>query len=412
MQLNTIKEVEQALEPLAAAALAATGRDITTQRTFALANLVGNPQDKLRVVHVAGTSGKTSTSYYIAGMLQRAGAKTGLTVSPHINSITDRVQVGGQSLSNAAFCQYMSEFLPQVLGDGSDLPSYFEVMMVFALWVFVREGVDYAVVETGLGGLHDSSNICRQADKLCVITDIGIDHTQVLGGTLPAIAAQKAGIIAPGNVAVMHQQGAAVMRVLRRRAKQQNAQLVELPPQNYAEYQDRNFALALAAYAQLVQRDGLAVLGDAELNRVRQLQVPGRLEITQQGSATVIIDGAHNQQKIQALIKTLQAKYPGQKWAVVLAMRANKDYQAVVKLLAPITSQAVAIQFNLGQDTPIVALAPEVLAKEFAIYDVGCAASDSSAAVLGQLAGQGQQHILVTGSLYLAAEARRVVRKN
>ena len=406
MKFTTVAQVEAALEPLAARTVATTGHDITTERTYALAALVGNPQDSLRVVHVAGTSGKTSTSYYIAGLLHEAGAKVGLTVSPHIASITERVQINGQPLPDKIFCQYMSEFLPQVMTDADDLPSYFEVMMVFALWVFAREAVGYAVVETGLGGLHDSSNICRRADKLCVITDIGLDHTHVLGRTVEAIAAQKAGIIAPGNRVVMYEQDQAIMQVIRQEAARHGAALTVLSEAGYREFQHRNFGLALAAYAQLVASDGLAIVNDDALQAVREIQVPGRLEMVMRRQAKIVRDGAHNEQKMYALVQTLKAMYPGRKWAVVLAMKESKDHEAVISLLAPITRRAVVTRFQLSQDTPIVAIEPEVLALAFARHGIQVIQQPTVAAAVDMLIDDNEPDILVTGSLYAVAELR------
>ena len=404
MKFTTVAEVEAALTPLAARALVTTGHDITTERTYALAALVGNPQDSLRVVHVAGTSGKTSTSYYIAGLLSAAAGKVGLTVSPHIASITERVQIAGQPLPDEMFCKYMSEFLPQVITDEDDLPSYFEVMMVFALWVFAREGVDYAVVETGLGGLHDSSNICRREDKLCVITDIGIDHTHVLGDTVEEIAAQKAGIIAPKNQVVMYSQAPEIMQVVRTQVERQGARLTAIPPHEYTDYQDRNFGLALGAYAQLAVRDKLSIPDERVLQQIRQVQVPGRLEVISRCGVQIVRDGAHNEQKMYALVQTLQAKYPERKWSVVLAMKQSKDYAAVVRTLAPIARRVVATQFHLSQDTPIVSIDPSILTSECQKYGIPCVMQDSVAGAVDLLIDENEPHILVTGSLYGVAE--------
>lgn len=406
MKFTSVEEVEKALEPLVAAASLTTGRDITTERTYALAALAGNPQDSLRVVHVAGTSGKTSTSYYTAGLLNATGKKVGLTVSPHITSITERVQINGLPLPDDKFCAYMSEFLPQVIIDKNDLPSYFEVMMVFALWVFAREGVDYAVVETGLGGLHDSSNICRREDKLCIITDIGFDHTHVLGNTIEAITAQKAGIIAPRNHVVMHEQEDAVMDVVRAVASREQATLTVIPSTEHADYQDRNFALALAAYAQLIHRDRLAIPNEGVLQQIRQLQVPGRLEVVTRRGVQIVRDGAHNEQKMYALVRTLQAKYPGRKWAVVLAMKQSKDYKSVIALLAPIVRRAVVTQFHLSQDTPIESIEPGVLAQEFAKYGIEVTEQPTVTAAVDFLIDADEPDILVTGSLYAVAEVQ------
>jgi dihydrofolate synthase/folylpolyglutamate synthase len=399
MKFTTIIEVEEALGRLVSIATQ-PGRGVTTARTFTIAELVGNPQDRLRVVHVAGTSGKTSTSYYMARLLHAGGALTGLTVSPHIKSITERVQINGQPLSDEDFCEYMSEFLPLATADQENLPSYFEVMMVFALWVFDKRGVDYAVIETGLGGLHDSSNICRRTDKVCVITDIGIDHTHVLGNTVEEIAAQKAGIIAPGNNVIMHHQNDSVMGVINEYVGRQDAHLNVVSPQAYRSYQDRNFALARAVYNEVADRDGLPVIDDENLEKIRRLTVPGRFETVTRRGVNVLRDGAHNEQKMQALVGTLRATYPGQKWAIILAMKQSKDYEAVIRLLAPITSRAIATRFELSQDVPIRSVDPDLLIKEFGKYGVECDEYPTVAKAVDAFINQNEQHILVTGSLY------------
>ena len=399
MKFTTVAEVEEALERLVSVATQ-PGRDVTTARTYRTAHLVGNPQDRLKVVHLAGTSGKTSTSYYVARLLHEGGAVTGLTVSPHIESITERIQINGQPLSESDFCEYMSEFLPLATSDKDNLPSYFEAIMVFALWVFDRRGVEYAVVETGLGGLHDSSNICRRADKVCVITDIGIDHTHVLGNTVKEIAAQKAGIIAPENKVIMHQQGDVVMKVMQDHADRQNAHLLAIAPQDYPNYQDRNFTLAKTAYDAVADRDGLPELDSESLTRIRQLTVPGRFEMVTRRGVAILRDGAHNEQKMQALVGTLNAKYPGQKWAIVLAMKQSKDYEAVIRLLAPITKRAIATRFELSQDLPIRSIDPDQLINEFSKYGVVCEERPTIAEAVDALIDEREQSILVTGSLY------------
>lgn len=404
MNFTSIKEVEKALEPLMATALLTTGQGLTTERTFRLAGLVDSPQEQLRVVHVAGTSGKTSTAYYTARLLRAAGARVGLTVSPHITSITERVQINGRPLDEAVFCRYMSEFLPQVVRGEADLPSYFEVMMVFALWVFAREGVDYAVVETGLGGLHDSSNICRRGDKLCIITDIGIDHTHILGDTIEAIAAQKAGIIALGNHVIMHGQAPEIVGVITRQATLQSAALEVLPAADYANYQDRNFALSQAAYDYLAGQDGLPVVTDEQRAEVRRGEVPGRLQVRRQAHSMIILDGAHNEQKMYTLVRTLKEMYPGRKWAVVFAMKSNKDYAAVIPIIAPLAKRAIAVPLHTNQDMHNASVAPEVLAAEFTKYGVPCETADSVQMALDSLIEATESDILVTGSLYAIAE--------
>ena len=185
---------------------------------------IGNPQETRRVVHIAGTSGKTLTAYFIRALLQEAGQVTGLTVSPHVLSITERVQINGKPLPDDEFVGYLERFLEIVRA--SEVPlTYFEVLVAFAQWVFDERQVDYAVVETGLGGLLDGTNTVTRADKVCVITDMGLDHTEVLGDTIEAIARQKAGIIQPGNPVFLLEQDAAATAVVAEEARGRRASL-------------------------------------------------------------------------------------------------------------------------------------------------------------------------------------------
>lgn len=395
--IQNIEQAEQALAPYVAITAETTGKDNTTQRTLELSQVVGSPHERLKVVHVAGTSGKTSTSYFISRLLASAGASVGLTVSPHIYNITERLQINTKPLEDEEFCEYLSEFMPLVERFGQT-PSYFELMMVFAMWVFDRKGVDYVVLETGLGGLHDSSNICRRADKLCVITDIGFDHTHVLGDTLPEIAAQKAGIIAPGNHVLMHEQVDDVVDIVRRAAVEMHATLDILPAQNYSNYQQHNVRLAHAAVQYVTKRDGL-ILSDDVLASL-DTSVPGRMQIERRGDTTIILDGAHNQQKTAALIKTLQNEYPDQKFATVVAVKDTKDYAMVVEILSSIASTAVATGFHLSQDAPIQSVDPALIQAKFTSNGIVCTQADSVPQAVNQFVDESVPFVLVTGSLY------------
>ena len=174
MAIRTIEEAEAALLPYVPLVAQLTGKATTLERAIIpLMALAGNPQDRLKTVHIAGTSGKTSTSYYIAALLGAAGKTVGLTVSPHVDSITERIQINGQPLPDAEFCQELETFL-DIVKQAPQPPSYFELLYAFALWVFGRRHVDYAVIETGMGGLYDATNVATRADKVCVITDIGL----------------------------------------------------------------------------------------------------------------------------------------------------------------------------------------------------------------------------------------------
>ena len=211
--IKTFEDVSTVLRPYVPLVKELTGKDTVFDRILPLMDFLGHPENELRTIHIAGTSGKTSTSYYISSLLTLAGQNVGLTVSPHIDQISERTQINGQPLDETTFCQQLSIFLDLV--DQSKIkPSYFELIYSFSIWLFAKLKVDYAVIETGVGGLYDATNIVDREDKVCVITDIGYDHMQLLGNTLSSIAAQKVGIVHKGNELLMYRQSQEVMAVI------------------------------------------------------------------------------------------------------------------------------------------------------------------------------------------------------
>lgn len=399
MAIKTFSDVELALELCARH----SSKDLSTRITQELSKFVGSPEERLRVIHIAGTSGKTSTCYYIRALLEASGQKTGLTVSPHMVSIADRVQIGGKPLDEATFCRYFDEYFKLVEQFGGR-PSYFEIMMVFALWVFDREKVDYAVIETGLGGLHDSSNICRRPDKVCVLTDIGFDHMHVLGSSIEEIAQQKVGIVAPGNVLVMYRQSSEVATVVESTVED----VIYVPEWQTNDYRERNFGLSLAVFEHIRDRDGLTELDDEWIAKCRTVQVPGRLEEFNYHGATVVLDGAHNQQKMTALIDTFRLKYPDRQPLVILAMKQGKDYEKVIDLLKPLASEILVSEYRTFQDTKMGAIKKEILADYARRADTEVGLVDNLELALEKALSLNDL-ILVTGSLYAMSEVRAVL---
>lgn len=373
MVLKNIQEAEAALAKYIPMVKEMTGRDITLDRIRVLLAAVGNPHTRLRVIHVAGTSGKTSTAYYIASLLGASGKKIGLTVSPHIDTITERVQVNSMPLAEAEFCGALGELLDLIEAVAPE-PSYFELLIAFAYWYFDKTGVDYAVVETGMGGLHDGTNIAARADKVCVITDIGLDHTHILGTTVEEISAQKAGIIYPGNKAFMYGQAPAVNEVFIDYAQRQGAELWLLDQSELAQelgqpglqdlplYQQRNWLLARAASQYVAERDGLELSASGIADSLA-VQVPGRMDKISVKGKTVIMDGAHNEQKIRAFVESFLKEYPAQRVPILLSLKQGKEYQSVLPLLKPICSQLVVTTFDVLQDLPSISIDPTVVAE-------------------------------------------------
>lgn len=407
-RIVTLADAERALFAFIPATL--RNQPYTLDRIRALLDYLHNPQQKLRVVHIAGTSGKTSTAYFIRALLQAAGKRTGLTVSPHIHTITERVQLNGQPLTERQFVAYINDFLPLVAASGLK-PSYFEVLMALAYWVFAKQKVDYAVIETGLGGLLDGSNVARRADKLCVISDIGLDHTEKLGKSIVQIARNKAGIIQPGNHVIIQQQSVVAMRVVRRVAVQQGGTVevargtgaiqTDLPL-----FQQRNWTLALAAYAYVAGRDGLPVLTATQLAYAASQQPPGRLEVWQLGNKKIIIDGAHNPQKLHALYKTLAAQ--GITQAAVLAnfvQAPAQKTQSSLKALQPLAAHLIVPEFVVMQDVGKKSVpADQLVATAVKMGYPNVTAQPNLARAFALLLTRPEPVLLVTGSLYLVSQ--------
>ena len=404
---RNMQEAEVALRPYVPLVAQLAGKDTTLDRVWPLMKLLGNPQDRLKIVHIAGTSGKSSTAYYMAALLKAAGQKAGLTVSPHVDSVAERVQIDGKPLSDKVFCKELGEFLDIVQGAGQK-PSYFELLYAFALWIFDRARVDYAVVETGMGGLHDATNVARRPDKVCVITDIGFDHTHILGNSLEDITRQKIGIVHDGNHIFMYEQDEEIMKVVRHRAHEKHAPLHLAPEAAGSKigYQRRNWQLANFACQYLAKRDKLLPLSAEQLRQTQTITIPARLEIRRLGDKTLIMDGAHNAQKMQAFIASFHQLYPGAKPAILLALKEGKDYESVVPLLAPLAGQVIVTTFNTSQDLPARSMNPEVLAKAFTAAGVAAQSIPDQKQAFQALLNSPAEVLVITGSFYLLSQIR------
>lgn len=419
MSITTIAQAEAALQPYVPLVAQLTGKDTTLERIQPLMAMLGNPQNKTRIIHVAGTSGKTSTCYYLAAMLKASGKKVGLTVSPHVDSITERVQINGQPISESEFCQLLEEFL-ELIKDAEQPPSYFELLYAFALWVFDRHAVDYAVIETGMGGLHDATNVASRADKACVITDIGFDHMHVLGNTLPEIAAQKIGIVHTANPVLMYRQSDEIMQVIEAYVKAKHATLItttedylrsqqSLLLDDLPEYQQRNWLLAKYVYDYVANRDKLDNLTSKLLQETLLIQVPARMDIQTWHNKTIVMDGAHNQQKMSAFIGSFQRQFPGTKPAILIALKQGKEYQQVAPLLAGLGSRIIITTFDTSQDLPAVSMNITLLADAFRAANPSLVIhtiADQQLA-LEALLQSPEEVCIITGSFYLLSQIRR-----
>ena len=376
---------------------------------------LGNPQEQYKVIHVAGTSGKTSTAYFCASLLLQTGTRVGLTVSPHIDQVNERVQINLEPMQEAPFCDELGIFLDEVEATGIK-PTYFEVLIAFAYWEFARRGVDYAVIEVGLGGRLDATNVIERTDKVCVITDIGFDHTQILGNTLPKIATEKAYITKPGNEVFMLSQPRDVTVAIRSVVQSQGGTLhvarAKPPASKLPLFQQRNWYLASLVVKYTLQRDGVSELTDKQLLSSQGVHIPARMEQVLLGNKTVIMDGSHNAQKMHALVTSMKQKYPGESATILLAMLSatKQKHLETLKELRPIAKNVIVTDFATIQDMRKIAADPERIAelcRQVGISQVEVIKDPVVAAE--KLLNDLSQLLMVTGSFYLLNHVRPLI---
>lgn len=380
-----------------------------------------NPQDIPSTIHVAGTSGKTSTCYYLAEFFRLAGLKTGLTVSPHVTNVGERLQINGARLPDNDYFALFQKFitLPEI--KATDI-TYFGLLVAFAYWAMAKKHVQYAVIEVGMGGRLDATNVIMNQNKICVITDIGLDHTKFLGNTLPEIAQEKAGIIQTGNHVFVAKQDDSVMEVFQKTCADKNATLHILPDGNIMQapnglplFQQRNWALARFAFEYVTERDGLKVLSKDEEYLSSQLVIPARMQEYHYQEKIIILDVSHNSQKISALCHAIKQKYPSKNIPTLISMVEGKDISLPESLTAlrTVSDQLFVTRFNKTQDMSRAAIDPALI-KQVA-HDVGftkVTIIENPEDAFTELLRTADDTLLVTGSFFLINHIHPILEKN
>lgn len=404
-------------------------------RANALLERLGNPQNAVPTVHVAGTAGKGSVSAFTSAVLTAHGFRVGTHLSPHVRSILERFQINGASVCAADFVEAVRalgsavESLAQTtVGE----PTFFEALNAVAFTRFADAELDYAVIETGLGGLLDATNTIQRQDKLAVLTRIGIDHTKVLGATVAEIAAHKAGILPTGGqgIVVRHHQ-ASVRDTIADAARSRHCHLDVVDPGEVSctvdaagtilhfdgrkfplglqgHHQAVNAVLALRAVHHLARRDGWALDLAAVRTGLANTWLPGRFERHTVDGRALILDGAHNSVKLAALVDTVRALHPGCRVTWVVASKADKDIRAVLAAIAPIAASVIATQLPHDADGPTAPSMSAARISELAqARGLRAVAVDHPADAIGMALRTGDGPIVVTGSfLHLAAADR------
>lgn len=401
---------------------------------------MGNPEQNLSYIHIAGTNGKGSTSLIIADILIKAGYKVGRFSSPHLHSYMERFTVNGQEIAagelNAIWCG-IEKHIDDMLSRGEDHPTEFEVLTAIAFQFFKNQKVDVAVMEVGMGGSYDSTNVI--VPLAAVITGVDFDHTAYLGKTLAEIAGNKAGIIKPGVPVIAGVMALEALEVVKRRAESLKAplyqssrikitrignpgldgQLVDIegvccriPRAQFSlrgDYQLRNLAVALNVI-EVIKSRGFPVEKQHILQALHSICIPGRLEVVQQ-RPLVIIDAAHNPQGARALAESLDTLLPVRNKILVVGLLDDKEREGVLQALGHNTRMAIVTRpqgprgkywkevsqhwLNIFPDIEVLAIENITEAVKKAIERL-C----------------GDDYLVITGSFYVLDEARRVFINN
>jgi dihydrofolate synthase/folylpolyglutamate synthase len=394
------------------------------------------PQRRLRTVVVAGTKGKGSTAAMIAAIAQAAGLRVGLYTSPHLCSIRERIRVDGEMIDEAEFAALVSALVPHIeaagMAEERRFRTFFEILTAMALQHFCQVGVDLAVLEVGLGGRLDATNVATPL--VSVITPISFDHTDVLGETIPAIAREKAGIIKPDGLAVVAPQRPEALAVIQEVCRRQRARLVDVarqrrwrpqrctwegsvfdlesPARSYralqiplaGPHQILNAATAVATAEELRER-GLPLEADAIRRGLRRVRWEGRLE-TVSRRPWIVLDGAHNHDSARCIREALATCFRYRRLILVLGVSANKNLEAIVEELAPLAAVTVATRAMVPRAAP-----PQRVADAAAKWCARIIVEEEPQAGLARAIAEthADDLVLVTGSLYLVGDAKQLL---
>ncbi len=385
-------------------------------------HLLGDPQEKIKVVHVAGTSGKGSTCYLINRLLLSQGFKVGLHQSPHLTDVRERYQINSQIISENEFINYLNRILPIIKMVGKTFHgklTYFEILIGLAFLIFSEKKVDYAIMETGLGGRYDGTNVVMRKDKLSVLTKIGLDHTNILGKTIEKIALQKAMIINKNSHAISISQDLKAEKVIKKVAKEKQANIlfIDINNNNYklnlvGDYQKENASLALAAVNYLGKRDKFILDKKIVNNVFETADFPGRFDIKKINNRIVIFDGAHNPQKMHAFTGSLIKKYPDKQFNFLVAFKKGKDYQDMLPMIIPWAKMIVLTSFytedqdmiNASEEVKVISKYLEKI--KFNKFKINLSLKKAWKDILVE-----KGSVVVVGSLYLVGEIFKLIKK-
>lgn len=397
---------------------------------------LGDPHNKLKFIHVAGTNGKGSTSSFITNILTKAGYRVGLFTSPYLEKFNERIKINNDDIADeklANITKVVKNKVDEMLDNGFNHPTEFEIVTAIAMQYYAEENVDFVVLEVGLGGRFDSTNVI-ESSIASVITTISMDHTDILGDTLEKIAFEKAGIIKDNGFVICYPQEDEADRVIKKVVHEKNAKLTIVPTDSieivstsefgskfnfkYKEnsfcdleiqllgiHQIYNAATALTTILALNEKGEISVSEKAIRDGLKDTKWVGRLEVLRR-NPTFLIDGAHNLQGIKALKDAVKNIFNYDRIILGIAILADKDVDHMISDLVPIADEIVVTEANIFR-----ALKAEDLANKIVKYNKNVTVeSDIKKAILKSLEIANENDLIIfSGSLYLIGDVRTIV---
>lgn len=437
--LKTYLEAQKYLESLIPSSDDKKYRNLRLERIEHLLLLIDNPHQAFKTVHVGGTSGKGSTAYLISKILTCAGYKTGLHISPHLQKINERMQINNKNISDQKLINLINWLKPYVekveRSNPFGSPSYFEVLIAATFEYFKRENIDIAVVEVGLGGSHDATNVI--APLVSVITNVDLDHTELLGNTVEKIAEDKSGIIKKNIEVITAIKQKNVLKIIKEKCFKQKSPLTIINLKNikikkiniketifdlktkYNHYKNlhlsllgrhqvENAALSIIT-VELLKKYNFEIKENNIKNALKNSSFAGRFEIIQK-NPLVILDGAHNPAKMKAFIQTIKELF-NQKITIILGFKKKKDMLTMIKQLLPIAKKIILTKFQTTIDTgKNLSVEPGEIAQVIKKYKLSAKyeiINKPISAIKKTFKITNKEDIIcITGSLYLVGEAR------
>ncbi|WP_432663902.1 folylpolyglutamate synthase/dihydrofolate synthase family protein [Wukongibacter baidiensis] len=415
------------------------GSKLGLENVKALLELMGNPQESLNFIHVAGTNGKGSTSTFISESLIQEGYSVGLFTSPYLEEFTERIRINGNNIPKgdlAEVTKTVKEKVEIMLSNGRQHPTEFEIVTAIALLYYKLKEVDYVVLEVGLGGRLDSTNVIENT-LVSVITPIALDHTQYLGDTLDKIAYEKAGIIKGERPVVVHPQDDEAMKMIEKVAADKKSKLFIVPTQTieikkYDEYgiifdvelngtkycdleigligkhQVNNATVALMAIKVLSECHGISISETSIRNGFKKAKWPGRLEVLRR-KPTLLIDGAHNIHGAKALKRAIEQTFKYDRLIAVIGVLGDKDVDGILEEIIPLCDKVIITKPNNPRAISLDVLKEkiEALDKEVEMFEEINKAVDKSLEISNE-----NDLVLYCGSLYMIGDIRTKLTKN